>query len=211
MNTSTEKTANDAASRRRRVRAIVVTAIMGAIGAALMFVEFPIPIIPSFIKLDFSEIPALLAAFAYGPGWGVLVCLIKNLLHLPFGSSMAIGELSNFILGAAFTLTAGLIYKRSKTKKTAIAACLIGSLAMAAVCVPENYFLVYPLYGKFMGFSTEMIVGMYSDILPAADNLIKALLIFNLPFTLCKGLIDSFVCILLYKPLSPVIKGKNHA
>ncbi|MCR5781959.1 MAG: ECF transporter S component [Clostridia bacterium] len=207
MNTSGK---NDAASRQYRVRAIVVTAIMGAAGAALMFVEFSIPIMPVFIKLDFSEIPALLAAFAYGPGWGVLVCLIKNLLHMPFGSTMAIGELSNFILGSAFTLTAGLIYKRSKTKKTAIAACLIGSFAMAAVSVPANYFVIYKLFFKYV-LGEDAIIGMYSSILPAADNLIKALLIFNLPFTLCKGLIDSFVCILLYKHLSPFIKGKKSA
>ena len=207
-----EATANHGNGNKKRkvnVRGIAVAAIMGAVGAVLMFVEFPLPIIPSFIKLDFSEIPALLTAFAFGPWWGVLVCLIKNLLHLPFGSSMAIGELSNFILGAVFTFVAGAIYKRSKNKKTALIASLAGAAAMAVISVPQNYFLIYPLYGKFMGFSTEMIVGMYSDILPAADNLIKALVIFNLPFTLCKGLIDAAVCFLLYKPLSRVLKGKS--
>ncbi len=180
---------------------------MTAIAEILQVLEFSIPsLVPSFIKLDFSELPALITSFAIGPLWGILVCFLKNLIHILFGSSMAVGELSNFILGAVFVLVAGLIYKRHKTAKTALVACLIGSLAMAVCSVFSNYFLIYPLYGKVLGLSTDAIVDMYSALLPSVDNLWKALLIFNLPFTFVKGIIDSALCFLIYKKISPVIK-----
>ena len=191
-------------------RAFAVTAIMGAVGFVLMLLEFPLPfIIPSFIKLDFSEIPALITAFALGPWYAVLVCLIKNLLHLFMTSSAGVGELSNFLLGAVFVMTCGYIYKYRKTRKSALISCLIGALSMAVLSVVINYFAVYPAYVKLYGMPMEAIIGMYKAILPAADTLIKDLLIFNLPFTFIKGIIDSAVCFLIYKNLSPIIKNNS--
>lgn len=204
MSAKTEKKVN--------LRALCVTAIMGGLGAVLMALEFPITgLMPSFIKLDFSELPALITSFAFGPQWGILVCLIKNLLHLIMGSTMGVGELSNFILGAIFVGTAGAVYKAKghKSRKRALIGCVAGTLAMAVLSVATNYFIVYPLYGAVLGLSTETIVAMYSAILPAADTLLKALLIFNLPFNIAKGIIDSAICFLLYKPLSPILKGRK--
>ena len=191
-------------------RAFAVTAIMGTVGFVLMLLEFPLPfIIPSFIKLDFSEIPALITAFALGPWYGVLVCLIKNLLHLFMTSSAGVGELSNFLLGAVFVCVSGYIYKFNKTRKTALISCIIGAGAMAVISVVTNYFAVYPAYVVLYGLPMEAIVGMYRAILPSADTLIKDLIIFNLPFTFFKGIIDSAVCFLIYKSLSPIIKNKG--
>jgi len=175
-----------------------------------MFVEFPIPIMPSFIKFDFSEIPALITTFAFGPSWGVLCCLLKNILHLPFGSSMGIGEMSNFILGAALTFTAGIIYKHRHNRKWAAIASLTGSVVMALVSVVTNYFIIYPLYVKVLGLSNEIIVSMYDAIMPVG-NLFLALIVFNVPFTAAKGIIDSIICFLIYKPLSPLLKGRKKA
>ena len=194
-------------NKKVNIRTLCVIAIMGALGAVLMFVEFPLPmLIPPFIKMDFSEVPALITTFALGPVPGVAVCLLKNLLHLPFGSSMGIGELANFIFGAVFTFVAGLIYRKKHNRKWAAISCLLGSLAMAVVCVFVNYFLIYPLYTKVLGLSTEAIVGMYSEIHPV-NGLMAALALFNLPFTFAKGVVDSVICFLIYKPLSPIIKG----
>ena len=197
-------------NKKINVRALTVTAIMGALGAVLMALEFAIPsLIPSFIKLDFSELPALITSFAYEPLWGILVCLLKNVIHVFFGSTMGIGEISNFILGAVFVGVAGLIYNKHKDKKGALISCLIGSAAMAVISVFTNYFIVYPLYSKVLGMPMEAIIGMYSAILPSADNLWKALLIFNLPFTFVKGLIDSVFCFLIYKRISPILKKQS--
>lgn len=195
--------------KNQKIRNLTVTAVMGAIGAALMFIEIPLPFMPNFIKFDFSELPAILTSFALGPIHGIVVCLLKNLLHLPFGSSAGIGEISNFILGAVFTGIAGIIYKYSKTRKGALIASISGSFSMAVISVAANYFIVYPLYQKVLGMPEEAILGMYRAIMPSCKNLIEALAVFNLPFTLVKGLLVSGICFAVYKKLSVIIKGKK--
>ncbi|MBQ8944500.1 MAG: ECF transporter S component [Clostridia bacterium] len=193
-----------------------LTAMLSAVAFALMFVEFSIPVIPAFIKFDISDLPALFGSFAFGPLYGVVVELIKNILHILIkGTSSAfVGEMSNFLLGSAFCLTAGLIYKKGKSKKSAIAACFIGALVMGVLSLPVNYFAVYPAYVKFFGLPLDAIIKMYSDILPAAasvptsNSLFNCLLIFNVPFTFFKGIADAVICIFIYKPLSRFIKGR---
>ena len=197
--------------KNKKVRVITGTAVLTAVAFALQFLEFPIPIIPSFIKLDFSDLPALIGAFTYGPLAGVLIQLLKNLLHMPFSSSMFIGELSNFLLGASFVLVAGLIYKYKKTKKNAVIAGICGAIAMGAVCLPLNYFIVYPLYYNVLGFPEEAVLQMYQAILPKVKNIAQALLIFNVPFTTVKALISVIVSVIIYKPISPLLKGKPNS
>ena len=190
---------------KNNLKAVTVTAIMGAIGFLLMFLEFPIPaLIPGFIKMDFSEIPAIITTFALGPVWGVLVCLIKNILHLFDSSSGGVGELANFLLGSIYVFTAGMIYRSNKTRKGAFFGALLGAALMAILSVPINYFITYPVYAAFMPM--EAIVAMYQAILPAANTLLKALVIFNLPFTFIKGMIDTVFCFIVYKKLSPILK-----
>jgi len=189
------------------VRLIVGTGMLSALAFVLQYLEFPIPVMPGFIKFDFSDLPALIGAFAYGPAAGVLVEFIKNLLHCTVTQSFTVGELSNFILGAIFTGTAGLIYKKNKTKKGAVIGAIVGSLAMGIVSFPSNLFIVYPAYNKFMPM--DAIIGMYSEILPSVGKLWQALLIFNVPFTIVKGLVSTLITVLIYKRISPVLKGKN--
>ena len=189
-----------------------VAAMLSAVAFILMFIEFPIPmLIPAFIKMDFSDLPALLGAFALGPVYGVIISFMKNLLHIVIkGTSTAcVGELSNFILGAIFSAVAGYIYKHHKSRKTAIIGAVAGAVAMGVLSVPSNYFVVYPAYVQFYHMPLEAILGMYQAILPSADSLIKCLIIFNLPFTLVKGLLDAVLCMLIYKPLSPILHGRR--
>lgn len=206
-------TTNTSAAVRSGVnaRSLTVAAMLSAVAFVLMFLEFPIPmLIPSFIKLDISDLPALLGTFALGPVYGVVIELVKNLLHilLKGTSSAGVGELSNFLLGASFAFTAGWLYRRNKTRKGAIVACLTGAAVMALLCVPLNYFVVYPAYVVFYGMPMEAIVGMYQAILPGNYGLLFCLTVFNLPFTLCKGLLDALLCYCIYKPLSPVLHGR---
>ena len=191
---------------------LTVAAMLSAVAFILMFIEFPIPmLIPAFIKMDFSDLPALLGAFALGPVYGVIISFMKNLLHIVIkGTSTAcVGELSNFILGAIFSAVAGYIYKHHKSRKTAIIGAVAGAVAMGVLSVPSNYFVVYPAYVQFYHMPLEAILGMYQAILPSADSLIKCLSIFNLPFTLVKGLLDAVLCMLIYKPLSPILHGRR--
>lgn len=211
---SNETKAADAATTGRtktgmssRVRFITVTAMLSAISFVLMYFEFPIPIMPAFIKFDFSDLPALIGTFAYGPLCGVIVCLIKNLLHLMDSNSMLVGELSNFILGAAFVIPAGLIYKFKKTKKSALIGGIAGAVFMGVFCVFSNYFIVYPVYYQ-VAMPEEAILGMYQAILPSMKSILQSLIVFNLPFTVVKGLISVAITMLVYKPLSPILKGR---
>ena len=194
-------------SLRGYTRPMAVVAIMSALSIVLMMLEFSVPIVPSFLKLDVSDFPALLTSFSIGPWAGVAVCLLKNLLHLFFTSTAGVGELANFIISAAFVFPAGLIYSRVRTKSGAMVGALIGAVISALVCVPVNYFITYPFYAKVM-IPMDAIIGMYQAILPFIDDLPEALLIFNLPFTFAKGAICILLTFLVYKPLSPILKGK---
>lgn len=184
---------------------IAVAAMLSAVAVVLQLIEVSIPLIPSFVKLDFSDLPALLGAFALGPVYGAGIELLKNLIHIPFGSSACVGEFANFLMGAVFMLAAGFIYRAQKNRRGAALGAVIGALAMAAVSVPLNYFIVYPAYVVIYGMPLDAIVGAYQLILPSSDSLLKCLLIFNLPFTFCKGLIDAILCFIIYKPLSPLL------
>ena len=192
-----------------KVRVLTGTAMLGAVAAVLMYLEFPIPIMPAFVKLDVSELPALIASFAYGPVSGILVCLIKNLIKLSSTSTAAVGELFNFVMGALFVGVAGLIYKRNKTRKGAIVGALLGALVMAVVSVPYNYFIVYPAYVVMYHLPLDAIIGMYQAINPNVNGLLACLLVFNLPFTFVKGALDAVLCFLVYKPLSPILHGRK--
>ncbi len=188
-----------------RTHKLVVAAMLSAVAFVLQMIEISIPLIPSFVKLDFSDLPALLGAFALGPLYGAGIELVKNIIHLPLGSSAGVGELANFLMGAVFMLVAGFIYKFHKNRKGAALGSVIGALAMAILSLPLNYFIVYPAYVVIYGMPLEAIIGMYQEIVPSADSLIKCLIIFNLPFTFCKGIIDAILCFLIYKPLSPIL------
>ena len=209
------------AAQRSRTHRIAVTAMLSAAATVLMFLEFPIPfLIPSFVELDFSELPALLAAFSLGPVSGVVVCLVKNVIKgLLFSGTGGVGEMCNFLLGICFVIPAGLIYRYKRTRSGALMGALAGAVIMALCSIPVNYFISYPVYTKFLPM--DVIISMYQEIvqsfngllsragapfaLPAVNGLLGCLIAFNAPFTLLKGLLDMGLCFLIYKPLSPLL------
>lgn len=189
------------------IRNIVMIGMLSAISFILMFFDFSVPFMPSFIKMDISELPALIGCFAMGPLEGVIICLIKNLIHLLQSTTGGVGELSNFLLGACFVGVAGMIYRFKKTRKAALIGSLSGAAAMAVFSVISNYFLVYPFYTNFMPM--EAIIGAYQAIYPGTKNLLHALVLFNMPFTFVKGMISVVITFLVYKRISPIIKGNR--
>lgn len=208
MSPSLKTPTQSGSCKRIQVHAVAVTAILSAAAFVLMFLEFPIPfLIPTFVKMDFSELPALLAAFSLGPVYGVAVCLVKNLIHLTISYSVGAGELCNFLLGAFFVFPAGLIYQRVKSRKGALAGALAGSVIMGLLSIPLNYYITYPFYSNFM--SIDLIINMYQQIRPSVNGLLECLIVFNAPFTLVKGLLTTALCFLIYKPLSPILHGRR--
>ena len=193
------------ASRVSRTHKLVVTAMLGAVAFVLQLLEFPIPfLIPSFVQMDFSELPALLATFSIGPVSGVSVCLIKNVVKVIFKTTTgSVGELCNVLIGAGLVVPAGLIYRKMKSRKGALIGALAGALCMGVLSIPINYFISYPIYTAFMPL--DVIIGMYQELIPSVNGLLSCLVIFNMPFTVLKGLLVTALCFLVYKPLSPLL------
>ena len=183
-------------------------ALLAAIAFILMLFQFPVPVFPGFLKIDFSDLPALLGSFALGPIAGMIIEAVKNLLHALIRGTQTggVGELSNFIVGSALAVPAGLVYLRHKTKKGAVKGLVVGVLAMAVVASFSNYFLVLPLYQKVLGMPLEVIVESSSKVNSAIVDL-RSLIIYGiLPFNLVKGTAVSIVTALLYKRLSWLLR-----
>ncbi len=206
-NNAKAATAPKQKSLRYSTRYLTITAMLSAVSYILMFFDFSVPFMPSFIKMDLSDLPELIGTFAMGPVCGVLVCLIKNLLHLFQTSTGGVGELSNFLLGTAFVLPAGLIYKHKKTKTMALVGGIAGAVIMGLFSIASNYFLVYPVYYNFLPKDT--VLAAYQAILPGMKSILQCLICFNAPFTMIKGFFSVAIAMFIYKPLSPILKGRE--
>ena len=192
-------------SAAARTRLLAGVGMLTAASVVLQYLEFPIPVMPPFIKFDFSDLPALLGAFAYGPVAGVLIEFLKNLIHCAASQSATVGELSNFITGVIYVGTAGLIYRKFRTTKGAAASMAIATLVLAAVSVPVNAFITLPLYGSMMNFPIEAIVGMSAEVNPLVKDKITLLLAVFVPFNLFKGIVVGLITFLVYKPISKLV------
>lgn len=170
------------------------------------FPKFPIvALFPSFLELNFSDIPALIGTFALGPVAGSLIVVVKILLKLPATSTMCIGELSDLVCGLALVIPAGIIYKRRRTFRGALLGLLAGTVCSVGLSVLSNRFVILPAYINVMGFGVEAIVGMLRPLFPAvtADNLYAYYLPLSVvPFNLLRCLIAAIVTLLLYKRIS---------
>ncbi|MCD8098709.1 MAG: ECF transporter S component [Lachnospiraceae bacterium] len=210
--TTGNATSGTRAATSGNVRTIVCVGMLGAISVILMLFEFPLPFIaPSFYELDFSEVPILIGAFALGPAAGVLTELLKILLNLVInGTNTAfVGELGNFIMGCAFVLPAALIYKHKKTRKTAILSLVVGVLFMTAASLLVNALLLLPAYAAAFGMPIQTFIDMGAAINPNADGIWTFVLLTVAPFNLVKGILVSIVTMLLYKYISPILKGNR--
>lgn len=193
----------------KKIRFLTVTSILSALAAVLQFLEFPIPfLIPTFVKFDFSDLPALIAAFLVSPLSGAAVCAVKNVIHLLVTQSAGVGELANLIIGICMVVPAGLIYKHKPTLKSAVAGCAAGSLIAAALSVFVNYYITYPFYMQLMPL--EAILGLYRELNGGVGSLWDALILFNAPFTLFKFAVVSVITFFVYKPLSNAVKKIWH-
>ena len=188
-----------------KLRTITGVAVLSAIAFILAYFEFPVPLSPSFARMDISDLPALIGAFAYGPLAGVLIELVKNALQLTSTATAGVGELANFIMGGVFVFVAGLIYRKNKNKKTALIACLIASLAMGVTAAVVNYFVLLPAFEAFMPLSE--LIASFGEFMPFIKTKLDVVLFNALPFNLLKGLAIGAVTMLIYKKLSPILKG----
>lgn len=196
------------------VRKVAVIGIFSAVSAILMiFGEIPLLFAPSFYKLDFSELPILIGTYAFGPAAGVMMEFIKIVLKLLFkGTSTAfVGELANFAVGCSFIITASVIYSFKKNKKGAIFASVGGTLALTVFGTAFNAIYLLPAFSKLYGMPLEVILDMGVKVNPLVKpgDIISFVVACVAPLNLIKGIANSVVTLLVYKPLSPIIKGNS--
>jgi riboflavin transporter len=171
--------------KKLNVRAYVSIGMLSSIAYLLMLLNFPLPIFPNFLFVDFSDIPALIAALVFGPLAGILVEFFKNVLnYLATGSQtgVPVGHISNFIAGIVFVLPTLFVYNKLKTKKGMTIALVVGTVIMAVVMSILNYLVILPAYTLLMGF-------------PDMRNLVVPAI---LPFNILKGVMMSGIFMLLF-------------
>ena len=184
-------------------RNLAIVAVFSALAAIIYLFDFSLPFFPPFIKLDFADLPALIAAFTFGPVTGILIQVVRNVLHLFVSNTGGVGELANIIIGGTTVGTAGLIYQHNKTKAGAFKALLAGTIAMTMVAMPLNYYVILPLFSLFMPIDT--IFALSAKFIPAIHDIFTFILYVTLPFNLLKGATISLSSWLLYKKLQPAL------
>ncbi|HRX41890.1 MAG TPA: ECF transporter S component [Clostridia bacterium] len=196
--------------KNNRVNWIAKVGMLSAVSAILMFLEIPVPLVPPFLKFDFSDLPALIAGFAFGPMAGVAVLLVKNIIHALASWSFLVGELANFLIGISFVLPAALVYKSGKTKSRAIIGMITGGITMVVIAGLLNYFVLIPMYTRVLGYTMEDIVAWSSTANRHIVDLRSLVIIGITPFNVFKVLVNTIITALIYKKLSPFLhQGSN--
>lgn len=211
----TEKTVqkkNGGTERILTTRKITMVGLFSALAVILHMLDFPVPFLaPGFYQLDFSEIPALVGAFAFGPVAGVMIEFCKILLKLVIkGTSTAfVGDLANFVIGCSLILPASILYMFKKTKKRAIAACVAGSLIMTVFGSAFNGVYLLPAFSKLFGMPLDAIIAAGAEINGNIHNITSFVIFAVAPMNIVKSVAASGVTMLIYKPLSPILKNAN--
>lgn len=183
-----------------QTRKRVVVAFLGALAFALYYLEFTIPLLPAFLKLDVSTLPGLVGGLMFGPAAGIMVELLKNILHffLKNSDGLIIGEVANFLAGASFIASAVFIQRRYKTVKALIAGLALGTLAMTLIMAVANYYLLLPAYAAMYQISIEELLAMFQ-----LDSVWSYILYAIIPFNLVKGIVLSLIAYPIYLKLLP--------
>jgi len=187
-------------------RYITKIGMLSAIAVILMFFEVPLPMMPIFLKLDVSELPAIIGAFVFGPMAGVAIEFIKNLLHAVNTQTMGIGEIANFLVGVAFVLPAGYLYQRYHSHKGAAIALVAGTFSMMFFASLLNYFILLPVYQVVLHFPLDQIIQMGTVANPQIVDLKSFIALAIAPFNMIKGIVMSLLTLVIYRKLFSVLE-----
>jgi len=178
---------------------MIILALLGAISLVLLFLNFPLPFLPPYLKIDFSEVPALLASLIFSPIAGVIVVAIKNILYLAIGGGEPVGVAANFLAGILFILPVSIAYHKFKGVKSIVSGLVIGTIIMAIAMSVLNYLVLLPVYAWFMGME-EMKIESVKQV---------AVLYGVLPFNVIKGIIVGMLFVPLFIKMRSWIERKQ--
>lgn len=192
-----------------KTRFMVQIAILSALSFLLMMLEFPIPFMPPWLKIDLSEIPIIFAGFSMGPVAGIFVALIKNVLHfiLKNNDGTVVGEIASFLVGVALIVPAAIIYRKNPSKKQMLIALTVGSVVMIIVATLLNYFVLLPVYAKIF-MPMDKLIAMASKVNPMIKGMGTLIFVGVVPFNVIKCIILIIVTLLLYDRLAPLLGDK---
>ena len=205
---STETKTMAKSEPRFGVKALVKIGMLSAVAIILMLYEIPLPFAPSFYEIDFSEVPVMVGAFAMGPLAGALIELVKILLNFVFTGTDTggVGELANFIIGCSLCVPAGLIYRRNRTRKTALIGMITGTVTMTVLGCIINAFVLLPTFATVFSMPVDELVAMGTAVNPHITSLSTFVIFAVAPFNLLKGVLVSLIVFLIYKKISPIFR-----
>lgn len=192
---------------RKATQKYVLVGLFGALSTILMLLEFSLPFIPPFVKMDFSELPVILGGYLLGPLYGSYIAIIKVALNFVFNgtTTFGIGELVNLIGSLSFMLPAVWFYNRHRTFKGAVMSLTVGTISATVILLTANYFVMFPLYATAMNFPLEAIIAMAGTTNPWVNNLWTLMVFALLPFNLLKFGLSSILTLLSYKRLEKAL------
>lgn len=196
-----------ARTRGISTRKLVIIAMFSALSAILMLFELALPIAPSFLKLDISDLPAILGTFMMGPVAGIVIAALKNILKLFFrGTSTAfVGELANFAGAAVFVLAASLVYRFKKGKPGAALSLFVGTILTTIAFAAIDYFVIFPMYVTLYGMPMDSIIKMGTLINSRISSLFTMMVYAVAPFNLIKYGLVSLITFFTYKRLKQIL------
>lgn len=192
------------------IRSIAVVGVLGALAAIVMMLEIPLPFLPPFYKLDFSEVPVLLGGFALGPVSAALIEAIKVILHMILGGgtqTVGIGEFANFLFGCSLVVPASIIYRIHKNRKTALIGMGVGTIIMIIVGALINAFVLLPVYAIAFHMPMAMLIQLGTNVNSSITDLTSFVMLATTPLNLIKAVLVSIITFLLYKRVSPILHG----
>lgn len=191
-----------------KTKKLVMAALLGALAAILMVLDFNVPLAPNFIKFDFSDFPVLIGGFVFGPATGVVIAFLKIVLNLLFKptTTMFVGEASNFILSVCYMGVACLYYRNHRTKKGAAVGMLLATVATSVLAIFSNILVMFPMYAKLFGMSMQQIVGMVSAVNPFVKDITTMVIASLVPFNLFKYGVISIITFVSYKKIEVILK-----
>lgn len=207
MREVTQKNLNSKERTKFSTKDIAKVGVLAAVAAVVMMLKFPLPFAPSFLTLDFSEIPVLIGALALGPIAGAMIELIKILLNFVINgtATAGVGELGNFLIGCSLVVPAAIIYRRNKTFKNALFGLIVGIFSLVLIGAILNYLFLIPAYAAAYGAPIEALIKMGSAVNRHIVSLETLVLYAIVPFNIVKGLMVSVITMLIYKKLSPLL------
>jgi riboflavin transporter FmnP len=198
---------NSASVTKNKISAnrLVKVSILSVVSYIIMLLDFPLPMFPSFLRIDLSDVPALVGSFALGPIAGVFIQFVKVVLYgITRSSTFGVGELANFIIGVSYVVPAALVYRYKKDKFHALIGVIVGTVVMCVVGAVANYYVLIPFYSNFMPIESIIELG---TVVNSKIVDVKTLVLYGItPFNLVKGMAIGTATLLIYKRLSPIIK-----